>query len=212
MDRKAFDAAVAMDQDTDGDGIPSPLDQCPDTVEDFDNFKDTDGCPDPDNDQDGVLDAVDECPHKGEIVNGVEDDDGCPDEGRTRVHVSGQKVNFLGEKIYFKSGSDALLPRSFSLLSQIAGVLKAHWEIRKLLIEGHTDNRGDSELNVDLSERRARRVRDFLVKQGVARRRLDAKGYGPTTPITSNRRRSGRAKNRRVEFTITNRLPPEDPS
>jgi hypothetical protein len=49
--------------DRDGDGIPDPLDKCPDDPEDFDGFEDADGCPDPDNDRDGVLDVDDKCPN-----------------------------------------------------------------------------------------------------------------------------------------------------
>jgi OOP family OmpA-OmpF porin len=49
--------------DRDGDGIPDPLDKCPDAPEDFDGFQDADGCPDPDNDQDGILDIDDKCPN-----------------------------------------------------------------------------------------------------------------------------------------------------
>ena len=76
-------------------------------------------------------------------------------------------------------------------------------------LEGTTDDLGESDMNVDSSARRARRVRDFLVNQGVALHRVNAKGFGPTAPIVSNKKRNGRAKNRRVEFTITERISPE---
>jgi outer membrane protein OmpA-like peptidoglycan-associated protein len=87
-------------------------------------------------------------------------------------------------------------------LRQVSSFLKANWQIRKVLIEGHTDSRGDKEMNVDLSERRARRVMAFLISQGVSRRILKAKGYGPTSAIASNRTGAGRAKNRRVAFKV----------
>ena len=66
--------------DTDGDGIPDNIDQCPLEPEDFDGFEDEDGCPDPDNDGDGIPDHLDKCPNEPETYNGFEDEDGCPDD------------------------------------------------------------------------------------------------------------------------------------
>ena len=65
--------------DSDGDGIPDDVDQCPNEPEDFDGFEDEDGCPDPDNDGDGILDVNDGCPNDPEDFDGFEDEDGCPD-------------------------------------------------------------------------------------------------------------------------------------
>ena len=65
--------------DRDGDGIKDDVDQCPDDPEDFDGFKDEDGCPDPDNDNDGILDVDDRCPNIPEDREGIEDTDGCPE-------------------------------------------------------------------------------------------------------------------------------------
>ncbi len=197
----AFDQAAAADPDPDGDGIPSSRDRCPKEPEDRDKFQDEDGCPDLDNDQDGVPDSEDKCPLQKEVINGVKDDDGCPDKGKARVAIKAGKVEIL-DRIFFATGSDQLKPVSHDILRQVAGVLKANWHVRLVLVEGHTDNRGDKEMNVDLSERRARRVKAFLVEQGVASHRLKYKGFGPTRPVASNRRRKGRAKNRRVAFTI----------
>ena len=65
--------------DRDGDGYKDDEDECPDEPEDFDGFKDEDGCPDPDNDNDGILDVDDECPDTPEDFDGDEDEDGCPE-------------------------------------------------------------------------------------------------------------------------------------
>jgi outer membrane protein OmpA-like peptidoglycan-associated protein len=65
--------------DRDGDGYKDDEDQCPDEPEDFDNFKDEDGCPDPDNDNDGILDVDDRCPNTPEDFDNDEDEDGCPE-------------------------------------------------------------------------------------------------------------------------------------
>jgi len=65
--------------DRDGDGYKDDVDQCPDDPEDFDGFKDEDGCPDPDNDQDGILDVDDRCVNEPEDRDGDHDEDGCPE-------------------------------------------------------------------------------------------------------------------------------------
>ena len=66
-------------QDVDQDGIFDDADACIDIMEDIDEFKDSDGCPEPDNDADGMLDPSDSCPLAPEDVDGYQDDDGCPD-------------------------------------------------------------------------------------------------------------------------------------
>jgi OmpA-OmpF porin, OOP family len=65
--------------DRDGDGIYDAEDRCPDEPEDFDGYKDTDGCPDPDNDGDGIPDAQDKCPNDPEDFDQFQDEDGCPE-------------------------------------------------------------------------------------------------------------------------------------
>jgi outer membrane protein OmpA-like peptidoglycan-associated protein/opacity protein-like surface antigen len=65
--------------DSDKDGIRNKEDLCPQQPEDYDGFRDEDGCPDPDNDQDGIADVVDGCPNEPEDADGFHDDDGCPD-------------------------------------------------------------------------------------------------------------------------------------
>lgn len=65
--------------DRDQDGIVDLRDACRDEPEDFDDYRDRDGCPEPDNDQDGFLDVDDECPMEAEVFNDYRDDDGCPD-------------------------------------------------------------------------------------------------------------------------------------
>jgi hypothetical protein len=84
----------------------------------------------------------------------------------------------------------------------VANVLLTTPEITKLAIEGHTDDRGDTEHNLDLSDRRARSCLRWLVEHGIAESRLTARGYGPQRPIANNATLYGRAKNRRVEFHI----------
>lgn len=188
--------------DTDGDGIFDKADKCPNDPEDKDGFEDEDGCPDRDNDQDGFLDADDKCPNKPETINGVKDDDGCPDKGKSKVKVVAGKIEIL-EKVFFDTNKAKIKKRSFNVLTQVASVLKAYKNIKKVRVEGHTDSRGKDASNLDLSKRRAKAVRDFLIKVGVDGARLDSEGFGEAKPIASNKSKSGRASNRRVEFVIT---------
>ncbi|MCC6623360.1 MAG: DUF4215 domain-containing protein [Deltaproteobacteria bacterium] len=196
-----FDAIAAADPDPDGDGVPLPGDQCPTEREDVDGFMDSDGCPDPDNDEDGVLDAADRCPTEKEKVNGNQDDDGCPDEDIPAVVELGPMLH-IKDRILFKSGSAELLDSDKLVIEQVAVLIGSTPDVARFRIEGHTDDRGDREFNVDLAERRAWAVLAYLVEQGVARERLFAKGFGPTKPIASNATDAGRAKNRRVEFHV----------
>ena len=69
-------------------------------------------------------------------------------------------------------------------------------------MQGHTDSTGGADFNRKLSQERAESVRNALIKRGVAARRLSAKGYGEENPLAPNFTNAGRAKNRRVEFTI----------
>ena len=69
-------------------------------------------------------------------------------------------------------------------------------------MEGHTDNIGTEAYNKDLSTRRAKNVRDFLVSQSITENRLSFAGYGFKRPIATNSTKEGRAKNRRVDLVV----------
>ncbi|MET0404833.1 MAG: OmpA family protein [Cystobacter sp.] len=151
-----------------------------------------------DGDGDGVPDARDRCP----LEAGVEAADGCPEQGPAKVRIEGNKILIL-DKVYFATNKDVILPRSFDLLAQVAAVLRAHPELERVRVEGHTDNQGPDDKNLALSRRRAARVRARLIEQeGIAAERLEAVGYGESRPVESNFTVKGREANRRVEFTI----------
>ncbi|QSQ16003.1 OmpA family protein [Myxococcus landrumensis] len=187
--------------DTDGDGLIDTEDRCPTEPEDADGFEDADGCPDPDNDRDGVLDTVDACPLEAESINGVKDEDGCPDKGKSSVRLEGSRIVIL-DKVYFATGKDIILPKSYGLLAQVASILKANPQMERVRVEGHTDDKGSDTSNLDLSQRRANTVREFLVKAGIAPERLEAQGFGETQPVDTNKTAQGRENNRRVEFNV----------
>lgn len=195
------------DPDNDGDGIPDIKDKCPgtdstvangiDTKEDMDGFQDEDGCPDADNDNDGILDINDKCPNQAETMNGYEDKDGCPDKKPEVAVEKGQAIVLEG--VTFASGSAKLTQNSKTILNKVVRTLTDNPEI-EVEIRGYTDNRGSSKVNMNLSQRRANAVKDYLVQNGIDASRIQAIGYGPANPIAPNNTRAGRAKNRRIEF------------
>ena len=191
------------DPDNDNDGILDIDDQCPEVAEDIDRWQDQDGCPEDDNDGDGILDGEDECPNDAEVKNGFEDEDGCPDEtDKKKLVVVKREAIEINDKIFFAYDSDRILPRSYELLDKVGAVINEHTEIPAIFVEGHSDGDGEDSYNLDLSDRRAKSVRAYLVDQGVSPRRLQAQGFGEQKPIADNTSEDGKAQNRRVEFRI----------
>lgn len=207
-DRDGFlDDDGCPDLDDDKDGVPDVADKCRLQPEDKDGFEDADGCPELDNDGDGVPDAADKCPDEKETINGFEDEDGCPDKGRSLVVVKAEKLEIL-EKVFFATGLAEIEERSFGLLKQVALTLKAFASIKQIRVEGHTDDVGGRETNLDLSRRRAEAVRLFLANAGVGAERLLAEGYAFDRPLLPNTSEQSRATNRRVEFVIVEEAKP----
>lgn len=104
--------------------------------------------------------------------------------------------------IRFRSNSVELNGESIAILDQVANVLN-DYESASIEIAGHTDSTGSPEYNLDLSANRATAVMQYLGTRGIAADRMSAKGYGPARPIATNDTSTGRAQNRRIEFTLT---------
>lgn len=189
--------------DADGDGIADSKDACPNDREDIDGYDDHDGCPeeDPDGDRDGVSDAYDDCPEAKETINGLDDDDGCPDTGNPRVIYEDGEFQIL-DAVQFEHGSSQISKESEPLLDQVALTLKANSQLKKVRVEGHTDDTGPRDVNVRLSQQRADSVRRYLIRKGVSPKRLTSEGYGPDKPIEQGTSDAARAKNRRVQFVV----------
>ena len=103
--------------------------------------------------------------------------------------------------IYFETDSALLKAESRETLQQVLNVIQSKTSLN-LIIEGHTDSRGSDKYNLDLSQRRAQAVMDWLVENGIDSGRLYAKGYGESKPVADNNRPDGRALNRRVEIAV----------
>jgi outer membrane protein OmpA-like peptidoglycan-associated protein len=122
-------------------------------------------------------------------------------EAPAPVRVSDNKIT-IDETIQFVTWSAKLLEDSYGILDEVAKVLSENEAIKRVEIQGHTARTGQTKRSMKLSVDRAKAVREYLVKKGVAPDRLVAKGYGETKPVADNGTADGREKNRRVEFLI----------
>jgi outer membrane protein OmpA-like peptidoglycan-associated protein len=107
----------------------------------------------------------------------------------------------LRNEALFAGGTAMLKPGAARAVDNLARFLRDNPD-RDIAIEGFTDSTGSSEANRRLSERRAEAVKQALVGRGIEPRRIDARGYGPSFPVTSNDTPDGRQLNRRVEIII----------
>jgi outer membrane protein OmpA-like peptidoglycan-associated protein len=190
------------DADTDNDTVLDHDDQCRTEHAGIHPDPARPGCPLPDRDHDTVPDASDHCPDQFGAPSPDPNRNGCPglvrvEEGRIRILTP----------VFFATNRDRILPRSFPVLNAVVDALRATPEMRRLAVEGHTDDVGDDARNLDLSQRRAASVMQYLVQHGVEATRLEAHGYGETRPVLPNTSRANRAANRRVEFRIVD--PPQ---
>ena len=118
------------------------------------------------------------------------------------IRLTKEKIELL-QAVQFETGQDVIRPESEGLLRDVAALLASHPDITKVRVEGHTDSVGPVDLNIRLSDQRARAVQRWLVEKGhVEGARLEAQGFGPQRPVAPNTTREGRAQNRRVEFKI----------
>lgn len=180
--------------DNDHDGIEDEQDACPTVAEDMDGFEDQNGCPDPDNDQDGVLDGADACPNIPEDEDQFEDADGCVEPDTL--------LNLRLVKVYFDTNRATIQERSFPLLEDAAQTLIDFPQIKRVRIEGHTDNRAPDDFNLTLSQQQAEAVKTYLVSKGIDPARMVAIGYGETKPLFAADNTLAWEQNRRVALIV----------
>lgn len=194
--------------DGDRDGVMDRDDACPEVPQGVTPDPARAGCPEGDRDGDGYMDSRDRCPTQPETFNNITDDDGCPETQAPTVEIRSGMIELQGNPVNFVTGSDRIVGRrSFEILDALVAVLRAHAELTRVDIQGHTDDRGDRAANLDLSARRARAVRTYLIDHGIAPDRVEAHGLGPDRPVATNATAEGRATNRRVEVHIVSVLP-----
>ncbi len=218
--------------DSDEDGIFDGLDTCPGTP--IGAFVDLVGCPNDidqdgvfdgidlldntppgalvdslgrhyDTDQDGVFDGLDDCNDTPLAANVNEV--GCVEDPVEDQFLRGQPI--LVASVEFEPASDEIDPLSYYYVNRIARLVE-RWtgnEERPLRVEigVHSDDRGAESANLDLSQRRADKLRIYLLENyfGIGANNLVAIGYGETKPIADNATQEGREQNRRVEIRFT---------
>lgn len=173
--------------DQDGDGLTDAKDRCPDQK----GTPELEGCPD--QDADGIADIDDKCPD----VAGIRDNKGCPEVKEEVKQLFEQAL----QGIEFETGKDVIRRTSFTILDNVVKVMNEN-PAYLLDINGHTDNTGEKSFNLELSQKRADAVKNYISSKGIDAKRLNAKGFGNTQPVEDNRTSAGRAKNRRVEFKV----------
>jgi outer membrane protein OmpA-like peptidoglycan-associated protein len=119
-----------------------------------------------------------------------------------------EKQIVITTPVFFDYNQASIRPESYAVLDDVLYILQAHPEIRSVEVAGHTDADGSDSYNQALSQKRVESVRAYLVQHGIAPERLVARGYGESRPIDSNSTEAGKARNRRVEFNITDRGTP----
>ncbi len=139
-----------------------------------------------DDDKDRILNSSDFCPNSAEGAQ--VDAFGCAID---------EVIVLRG--VNFNTDSDELTDESSIILDGVSITLKAHPQL-KLEVSGHTDSVAEDDHNKHLSQRRAERVREYLINKGAAADNLTARGYGEEKPIASNETAEGKALNRRVEL------------
>ena len=176
--------------DSDGDGVNDEEDKCPHQP----GLARYNGCPIPDRDGDGVNDEEDKCPD----TPGTVENHGCPEIKKETTDT----INYIAHNIMFNSSSDQLMDSSYVALDALATLMKDHPEWY-LTIEGYTDNSGRAEKNLELSQKRAIAVKNYLIKKDIAESSLAATGLGQEHPVADNSTPAGRTINRRVELKIS---------
>jgi outer membrane protein OmpA-like peptidoglycan-associated protein len=183
--------------DKDGDGIVDAQDACPDVAGVADADPTKNGCPPVlDADGDGINDPQDACPKEPGKPDPDPTKNGCP----LVVVTDGEIV--INEQVQFETNKAIIRPESKNLLDQVADVIKKNPQIKKIEVQGHTDNVGAKVHNQQLSQRRAESVKKALVERGIEAGRLTPKGYGMDKPIADNATDAGKQKNRRVQFIV----------
>lgn len=105
------------------------------------------------------------------------------------------------QALQFVQSKAELLPEAQPALEQLLEFMRQH-PTTEILLTGHTDNQGNFDENLKLSQQRVDIVKDYLVVNGIEASRITAKGYGPTRPVANNKRETTRQLNRRVEMTV----------
>jgi outer membrane protein OmpA-like peptidoglycan-associated protein len=200
----AWRMAFAAGPDGDSDGVGDTEDACPTAAGRWSDDRGARGCPD--GDQDGVPDKDDACPDKRGLTQADRSKNGCPMVfGDAWVTNSGVTIT---SRIEFDTGKSTLRKPAKNTLDNVAKAMQARpGSVRRMAVEGHTDNVGKRPANLGLSLARAKAVRDYLITKGITADSLVAQGFADLRPVADNGGDKGRQANRRVDFVISDPRP-----
>jgi len=192
--------AVGCPLDSDADGVFDGLDACEGTPKGA--VVDAKGCP-VDSDGDGVADGIDQCPStpSGRAVNAA----GCPTEPTAMEQQMLDTGVIRLSDLPFVANKPALKPEALPILDEVATLLMQYPTLT-FEIGGHGDNAVPQVANQKLTEQRAKGVLNYLSQKfpTLDASKLSAIGYGSAVPVAPNSSAAGRARNRRIEFKVTN--------
>jgi outer membrane protein OmpA-like peptidoglycan-associated protein len=187
--------------DTDGDGVADKDDSCPKQAGIVNGCPDTDG--------DGIADKDDKCPDQAGVVAKK----GCPEEikpvaekkivrdEKPEVTEAREKLASAARAVQFESAKAILKDASYDVLDEVVALMRKNPSY-SLSISGYTDDVGDDETNLKLSQDRTKACYDYLIFRGIKAERIRYAGFGEARPIASNNTAEGREMNRRVEFEL----------
>ena len=180
----------AADPDSDGDGVKDSQDKCPNTTPGV--MVDANGC-ELDSDKDGVVNSKDACPDTS--LGALVDERGC--------YIVLKETRSFNLKVNFANASFVVPDEQKADIVSLAKFMTEYPQTR-VVIEGHTDDRGSDAYNQKLSDNRAKAVADSLVADfGIAAGRVSSVGKGESSPIADNNTAEGRAENRRVVALVS---------
>ena len=167
--------------DADKDGLTDPFDVCENQPEDDDGFESDDGCPDPDNDRDGIADTEDKAPDAAEVYNGYQDEDGVPDVVPQRV----LSFDAVARSIQFEKNRTRSTRDDSRRLETFVTIAKLFPDM-PIEVVGHSDQTGDANTQIEVSQKRADAIERVLVRLGIPRERLSTRAAGATELVRGN--------------------------
>ncbi len=194
---------LPSESDTDHDGLKDG-----EEIQKYNTLPNT-----PDTDEDGLSDGDEVLKYNTNPT--VADTDGGGENDKKEIQqgtnphnpeddiIFNMKKPIVLDGVTFETNSAELTPESEKMLMKALNTLNAYPDM-KVEIRGYTDNVGSAAYNLQLSQRRADAVRNWLIAKGISPNKITARGYGEQNPIASNYTKEGRRLNRRIEFVKTN--------
>ncbi len=117
------------------------------------------------------------------------------------INLQYELQTFILNNVEFDFNKATIRPSSYPELNQVVDMMKLSPELR-IRINGHTDDIGSEDYNMNLSQKRADAVKSYLISKKIQSDRIETAGYGESKPIASNKSDEDRQKNRRIEIEL----------